>query len=69
MRVVLAGRSAFMVRSGHRAGSRTVFGAHGIRPSRAQVEQRCRKNQREESTRGHGCLSEIPGTRIPASAA
>ena len=65
MRVMIAGRSIFMMRSGRRAWCGGVFGAHGIRPSGAQVEQRCRKSQREESTRGHGCLSEMSVTGIP----
>ena len=51
--VMIAGRGGFMVRSGSRTRWGAVFDARGIRPGRAQVEQRRRKNQCDEATKSH----------------
>lgn len=56
VRMMIATGSDFMVAIGRRARCRAMVETRRIRPSRAQVEQRGRKNQRDESTRGHGYL-------------
>ena len=62
MRVTIARRSRVMVRNRHRAWGDSVFGTHRVRPSRTQVEERCREKQRDKTTRSHDFWSEISGT-------
>ena len=67
MGVMIAGRHGFMVRSGRRARGGSVFDAHGVRPSRAQVDQRSGKKERNETTKSHSHAGQRCLQRLRAS--